>query len=72
MTDVLQPLWLVWLVAIFVGICAWVFWPGRRRTMRRHAEIPLRDDDPAGARSAPHGTPDAAARPERAPESRKV
>ncbi len=38
-------LWLVWLVAIFVGIVVWVYWPSRRRRqqMRDHAEIPFRE-----------------------------
>ena len=40
----LRSLWLVWLVLLFVGIVAYVFWPGRRRRMESHGRIPLEDD----------------------------
>lgn len=38
-------LWLLWLILVFVAIVAWVFWPGRKKQLERHGEIPLRDDD---------------------------
>lgn len=37
-------LWLLWLVLLFVGIVAWVFWPGRKRKLERHGRIPLDED----------------------------
>ena len=37
-------LWLLWLVLLFVGIVAWVFWPGRKRRLERHGRIPLDED----------------------------
>ena len=37
-------LWLLWLVLLFVGIVAWVFWPGRKRRLERHGQIPLDED----------------------------
>ncbi len=40
----IRSLWVVWLVAVFVGIVAWVYWPSRRRKLQEHANIPLRDD----------------------------
>jgi cbb3-type cytochrome oxidase subunit 3 len=46
MAVVLEQIWLIWLLVLFIGIIVWVMWPGRRRQMRRHAEIPLRDDEP--------------------------
>lgn len=41
---ILRPLWLVWLVALFVGIVAWAYWPKRKRKLEAHGRIPLRDD----------------------------
>jgi len=40
-------LWGLWLMLIFLGICAYALWPSRRRQreMEEHARIPL--DDPA-------------------------
>ena len=40
----LRSLWLLWLMLLFIGIVAWVFWPGRRRRMESHGRIPLEDD----------------------------
>ena len=40
-----RSLWVLWLMAIFLGIVAWVMWPKRRREMREHAQIPLKDED---------------------------
>lgn len=44
----LKSLWTVWLVLLFVGIVAWVYWPGQRKKMEAHARIPLEDDRPPG------------------------
>jgi len=43
--ESLRSLWLVWLMVLFIGIVAWVYWPKRKREMEDHAKIPLRDDD---------------------------
>ncbi len=40
----IRSLWVVWLVVIFLGIVAWVFWPSRRNKLQDQANIPLRDD----------------------------
>lgn len=48
MTEIanfLASLWGLWMMLIFVGIIAWAFWPGSKRRLERHGEIPLRDDD---------------------------
>ncbi len=44
-TSSAPTIFLVWLVLIFVGILAWVYWPSRRRRkqMQSHAEIPFRE-----------------------------
>lgn len=40
----LRQLWVVWLLLLFVGIIAWVFWPRNKKRLERHARIPLDDD----------------------------
>ncbi len=40
-----RSLWVLWLMAIFIGIVAWVMWPKRRKTMEEHGQIPLKDED---------------------------
>lgn len=44
-SSFLRQFWAVWLMLLFVGILAWTLWPGRRKEMEEHAQIPLRDDD---------------------------
>ena len=41
----IRSLWMLWLLLLFIGIVAWVYWPSRRRQMERHGEIPFRDGD---------------------------
>ena len=41
-----KSLWVVWMLALFVGIAAWAYWPRRRDTLERHGQIPFRDPDP--------------------------
>jgi cytochrome c oxidase cbb3-type subunit 4 len=55
--EFLRSLWVLWLMAIFVGIVAWVYWPSRRRKRRLqdHANIPLRDEEPM---ATPRDEPD--------------
>lgn len=43
--DLIRPYVLIALVIVFAGIVLWVFWPGRRRKYRAHAEIPLKDEE---------------------------
>ncbi|MEX0760354.1 MAG: cbb3-type cytochrome c oxidase subunit 3 [Tistlia sp.] len=56
----LRSFWVVWLMAIFVGIVLWVYWPSRRRKrrMQDHAHIPLRDELPPSGPQAPDETRD--------------
>jgi cytochrome c oxidase cbb3-type subunit 4 len=46
LSGFLRNFWVVWMMALFIGIVAWAFWPSRRRRdeMRDHAQIPFRDD----------------------------
>jgi cytochrome c oxidase cbb3-type subunit 4 len=46
----LRQVWVVWLVLLFLGIVAWVYWPGRKPKMDRDARIPLEDDEPVRPR----------------------
>jgi cytochrome c oxidase cbb3-type subunit IV len=39
-----KPLWMVWLVLVFVAIAVWAFWPSRKKRLEKEGEIPLRDD----------------------------
>ncbi|MCB2053309.1 MAG: cbb3-type cytochrome c oxidase subunit 3 [Geminicoccaceae bacterium] len=41
----LQALWELWLFLLFIGIVAWVFWPGRRKKMEEHGRIPFETDE---------------------------
>lgn len=41
--EVLRQLWVLWFMALFVGIVAWAFWPGSKRRLERHGRIPLDD-----------------------------
>lgn len=43
--EFLQTFWVVWLMVFFIGICLWAYWPGRRRRLEEHGQIPLRDAD---------------------------
>ncbi|MCC7425664.1 MAG: cbb3-type cytochrome c oxidase subunit 3 [Alphaproteobacteria bacterium] len=41
----LRPTWIVLMLLVFVAIVAWAFWPGRRKALEAHGDIPLRDQD---------------------------
>lgn len=41
-----STLWVVWLMAVFVGIIVWAYWPSRKQELESHCDIPLRDDEP--------------------------
>jgi cytochrome c oxidase cbb3-type subunit 4 len=41
----LKSLWVVWLIALFVGIVVWAYWPSRKKKMDEHAKIPFHEDD---------------------------
>ena len=41
-----RSLWLLWLVLLFVGIVAWVYWPGRKQRIEAYGRIPFREDLP--------------------------
>jgi cytochrome c oxidase cbb3-type subunit 4 len=43
--SVLKQFWVIWLMVLFAGIVAWVYWPSRRREMDDNARIPFRDQE---------------------------
>ncbi len=43
----LRQLWVLWLMLLFVGIVAWVYWPRRKDRLEEHGRIPLEDDEPS-------------------------
>jgi cytochrome c oxidase cbb3-type subunit 4 len=47
----LKELWVVWFVALFVGIVAWAFWPSNKARLEAQARIPFEDERDATARS---------------------
>ena len=46
--DWRRPFWVVWMMALFLGIVAWVLWPRRKAEMERHARIPFEGDEEKG------------------------
>ena len=39
-----RSFWVVWLMAIFIGIVTWAFWPKRKQQLEAYGQIPLNDD----------------------------
>jgi len=51
LSELARAWWGVWLMLLFFGIVVWTVWPSekRKREMRDHAMIPLREDDEPAA-----------------------
>ena len=47
-TAFFRSAWVVWMMALFVGIVVWVLWPSNRERFRRASRIPLAEDDRPG------------------------
>ena len=43
--EFLRSFWLVWMMALFIGIVIWAYRPKRKSKMERHGRIPLDDDN---------------------------
>jgi cytochrome c oxidase cbb3-type subunit IV len=43
--PVLRGIWVVWFMALFVGIVAWTVWPPRKKKLEDLGRIPLRHDE---------------------------
>lgn len=48
-----KSLWVVWMMALFVGIVVWVLWPSNRRRFRKAAQIPFDGEDADKPRDPP-------------------
>ncbi|MEM7444161.1 MAG: cbb3-type cytochrome c oxidase subunit 3 [Pseudomonadota bacterium] len=46
--EVIEQLWVVWLLLLFAGIIIWVYLPRNRKKTNDAASIPLRDDPDDG------------------------
>ena len=51
--SVLNTLWVVWFFVLFLGMLWFVLRPSKKKHFEAQADIPLRDDRPAGARNDP-------------------
>ena len=45
LVDVARSLWVLWLMAIFLGIVGWVMWPKNSRKIEEHGQIPFKDEE---------------------------
>ncbi len=56
--HVLRPLWVVLMMAAFLGIGFWAYRPKNKSRFESYGDIPLKDDDqePPSSNSSP-GTP---------------
>ena len=45
LVEFARSLWVLWLMAIFLGIVAWVMWPRHGRKIEEHGKIPFKDED---------------------------
>ena len=43
--EFLRSFWVLWLMAIFLGIVAWAYWPKRKHEMEEHGRIPFKDEN---------------------------
>lgn len=48
--EFMRSTWTVWLMATFLGIVVWAFWPRGKEKFERYGEIPFRDDEQANGR----------------------
>lgn len=51
--EFFASLWALWLMAIFIGIAVWAFWPRNRKRFEDASRIPLRDDEPVQREGRP-------------------
>ena len=45
LVDSARSLWVLWLMAIFIGIVVWVLWPKNRSKIEDHGKIPFKDEE---------------------------
>ncbi|MHA1598274.1 MAG: cbb3-type cytochrome oxidase subunit 3 [Alphaproteobacteria bacterium] len=47
-SELLRPLWLVWLVVVFLGIAFWAYRPGNKARFEKDARIVFDDENDGG------------------------
>ena len=43
--QLFSSLWVVWFTMLFVGICVWALWPGRKEKLEQQGRIPFLDGE---------------------------
>lgn len=43
--ETVRSLWGLWLMALFLGIVGYAYWPRNKARLEMHGHMPLRDDD---------------------------
>ena len=56
--EFIRSLWVVWLMALFLGIVVWVMWPKRKKRLESYGRIPLDDDAPENEKTQGDGKPE--------------
>lgn len=51
--EFFASVWGLWLMAVFIGIVVWAFWPRNRKRFEEASRIPLCDDEPRPTESRP-------------------
>lgn len=44
LSEIIRPLWTVWLMVIFFSIVAWAFWPKNKARFEKDALMVFNDD----------------------------
>lgn len=45
LSEAVRPMWVVWLVILFVGIVFWAFRPKNKKRFEKDGEIPFAEDE---------------------------
>ena len=48
LSEIIRPLWTVWLLMVFVGIATWAFWPSNKSRFEDDARIVFKDERNGG------------------------
>ncbi len=48
LSELARPMWVVWLLVLFVGIVFWAFRPRNRKRFEDYGTIPFRNDENGG------------------------
>ena len=48
LSEMVRPMWVVWLIVLFAGILFWAFRPKNRKRFESDGMIPFRNDENGG------------------------